>query len=141
MTIKFTEPKKILPEDIEELEKVVGCPINKEVYDFLNRYSGAMPESNIFDVYTNQQSNIREIYTIPEIIDSYKLIDYEIDKLDPLMIPITYDGCGNEVYINLREGSAIYFLEHETADIYKVANSIHDFLQMIIPDNFDLEPS
>jgi len=130
--------------EILAVENVLGIKINEEYLKFNQRYNGGVPESNIFKVPPNNESDIAEFLELKSIPqDAYPIKD-EVGKY---IIPIAFDSCGNYICIsNERNDGEIYFWDHELPEgeaLTKLAPSFADFLDMVRPfddSQITLEP-
>ena len=120
--------------EISEIEDVLGIKLNKEFLEFVRRYNGGVPESNIFRISKDNEAEVAKFIALNAIPQDADFIRKSSGKY---IIPIAYDTCGNYVCIsNERNDGEIYFWNHEFSDLNAlttIAPSLADFLGMLHP--------
>ncbi|MEH7609006.1 SMI1/KNR4 family protein [Priestia megaterium] len=144
--------KRFNHKDLERVEKKVGASFPEQYINFLRKYNGGEVENSIVELpFEEIESFIlssffgTRVEDINDIISCYDTFENRIPKG---CVPIGRDVGGNIVCLNLnRKGYGYIFLwdhdielefednEMETQDLYYVAPSFDDFLQMIKPYN------
>jgi hypothetical protein len=120
--------------DILLVEKNLGIKLNRQFVDFVCRFNGGTPESNIFKISEDNDSSIRKFIELNDIPREASFFREEVGKY---IIPIAYDDFGNYVCIsNEQNDGAIYFWEHEYPEgeaLIELAPSLARFLDMVHP--------
>ncbi|PEA35649.1 SMI1/KNR4 family protein [Priestia megaterium] len=142
--------KRFSQQDLNELEKKVGASFPEEYVNFLREYNGGEVEDNIIELRSVEIESFNlssffgtRLEDINNLLSCYDTFESRIPKGS---IPIGRDLGGNIICLNLnREGYGYIFLwdhdielefednEMEIQDLYYVAPSFEDFLQMIKP--------
>lgn len=142
--------KRFSQQDLNELEKKVGASFPEEYVNFLRKYNGGEVEDNIIELSSGEieSFNVSSFFgtRLEDINDLLSCYDTFEGRIPKGSIPIGRDVGGNIVCLNLnREEYGYIFLwdhdielefednEMEIQDLYYVAPSFEDFLQMIKP--------
>lgn len=133
MSVSYEMKKPQSNEDLNRLEQALKLNLSLEVRKFLLQWCGAEMEENVFHL-ENNNSNVRHILTVDEILEYRPYLDDINDKA----FPFTIDSCGNFVIIDLDKGGAVFFWDHEcwNDDMEKLADNPDEFLLMLQPYSY-----
>jgi len=140
MRIKINRAKSAPAADqIAGVEKALGLKLPSDYLDFLAKYNGGEPDTNIFEIPgAKNESGINEFVEIKRLVREYELAGFK--NLDGV-VPIAFAEGGNYICLATKGKNigAIYFWDHEISDdtnaLIKVANSISEFLGLLKPFN------
>lgn len=138
---------------IEQFEKSTGLQLKKEYLEFLEKYNGGNPESNIVEL-DNEEIKSFSITTffgvgidgINDVIEQFSLLYKRVPKG---CLPIARVEGGNIICLNLNieKNGYVFLWNHETEllyeddmtieKLYPVADSFTEFLNKIKPYNPD----
>ena len=133
MNIKIPKTKGVTPGEIAQCERELGIKFPADYVEFVVIHDGAKPESNTFQLGTNNSSAVNRFVPVNEIVSTRK----RVDGFHKDMLPIAYDDCGNFVYLNPLNWS-VYFWDHEIQEAdYRLAGSFGEFLSLLKPFGLD----
>lgn len=133
MKIKINDIDKIQNIDISMFEKNTGLILPKYFREFVIKYNGGTPSSNVFIINENYDISITKFISIKEMMKFRN----RIENIDIDVFPIAIVEGGNYLLINLKDGSVTFWDHEEPFNKYLLANNINDFLLKIEP--FDIE--
>jgi hypothetical protein len=112
MTIIIEEKgRSIRMDELIDLEATIGKQLPSDYKNFLLAYNGGIPENNIFDIPSaDNSSGISELLGVDDIINSKRIMH---NRLVEDALPIAYDECGNLICLVLGPKEGVYFWEHE----------------------------
>lgn len=126
-------------QDIAALEQATGRVLPESFRRFVDGNDGAAPDGNIFEVAGNGDASVDHFLPVAEI-PYWKNLAQDL----PLRaFPIAADGCGNYVVIGEGEQGPIFFWDHETGSLTKLAETLEQFLTLLQPfdpESVTLEP-
>jgi len=135
MKIALKGGKPASEDQIQVLERALGCHLPAEFRTFVKTHDGATPESNIFDVGGHNHSGVREFIPIDEIQERCD----RIEGFPKDGYPIAGDDCGNFVFL-YKNRRPVYFWEHELPDdITELAPDFRAFLDKLEPFDSSVE--
>lgn len=131
MKVKLTKGLAAAQNDLTALQQELGEALPSEFIEFVARYDGAEPETNIFKIgATTNESGINGFIPVKEIAREMP----RIENLPARSFPVAWAEGGNYVFINLAAGGAVFFWDHERPDnIVRLANSFRPFLELLEP--------
>jgi hypothetical protein len=130
MNVKFSKSKAIEQKEINLFSQALGCSLPSDLEKFFIEFNGSKPETNIFTVSENNESGINELIPISKILEECKYLTHVGKKAFPVAIA---EG-GNYVVIDLDKDQSVYFWDHEEPqNMIKLANSIYEFLDSVMP--------
>ncbi|WDE09010.1 SMI1/KNR4 family protein [Thalassomonas viridans] len=133
MNVKLQKIKKLSDADITLFEKKIGFELPFSFRNFLLKFNGAEPETNIFNIESANDSGVNGFIPLNEILKEAK----NLDCIDKTILPIAWAEGGNYVVLDTRDG-IVYFWDHEVpSEEHKLANDIDLFLNNLKP--FDPE--
>lgn len=136
-----------------KFEKEIGLHFTVEYTNFIEKYNGGIPESNIVRLRQNSDDSSISITSFlgvglesyDNIIEQYNLLKGRIPKG---CVPIANTEGGNVICINLNsqmygyiflwnhEEEVLYdYNEIKLSNLYLIANSFEEFLNTILPYN------
>lgn len=120
---------------IVKYENAIGTSLPQQYKTFIKKYNGGVTPSSYFNI-NGVSSDLRGFYGIGKV-------KYSLNSKRPKMIdgskylPIAMDTFGNDILINLDKGE-IFFKDHETGNMKKLASSLKEFINKCksdVPDN------
>ncbi len=114
---------------ISEYEDNIDAKLPDTYKIFLQKYNGGETPNTKFSTQ-DTTSDIKGFYGIGNVkysLDTIKLIVLKGKNY----LPIAFDSFGNDVIIGLGD-EAIYFLDHETNDIKRIADGLKAFIDICI---------
>ncbi len=118
---------------IADAERSRGAPFPEQYAAFLNAPEGSAVEANRFSVPGGDASQVHLI--IPAGMLEMRITALE-QRLGPGFLPVAL-AAGGEILMSTDDGS-IHFYEFRSSDptahLAKVADSIPDFLERLVPD-------
>jgi hypothetical protein len=122
MIVKLMESKPAKIEEIKETERQLGCVFPQDYHEFLLKYNGSVPESNVFrnDLIVSVDSFIPVAEIGP--------ISMEIEGFPFDAFPIAEVPSGNFVYLR-KNSFDVFFWDHEIEKEKKLASSFTEFLE------------
>jgi len=135
MKISLNNGRAASEDAIASLEAAVGRRLSEPFRHFLKEYDGAEPETNI--VNGNNDCGVNQFIPAARIGSERKYIE----NLPKLGYPVAWSEGGNYVFIDEGKNGAVYFWDHETAGITKLADDFQSFLDLMEPlEDIELKP-
>lgn len=132
----------ITGEQLNDVEKRLRLRLPDDYRRFLLESNGCVPESNIFYIEGENNSGVREFFSIDQAIDEKTAME---DRIPPPALPIADDECGNLICLKYSNaGWCVVFWDHETEQVFELAESFDGFLQCLRPfgiDDIGLKPA
>src|SRR5579872_1179611 len=113
MKIRLENGKPASQEEILALEASLGSRLSGSFKHFLESQDGAKPQLNIFLVDQQYQGRVNRFIPISEIEKKRRYIENIPEKAYPVAVA---EG-GNFVFIDEGRKGAVFFWDHETAEI------------------------
>ena len=132
MTIKINDPKR--PASIYEIEafeeEVLNVRLPEEYKLFVQRYNGAKPESNVFEINATNESGVNQFIPLANLQEQRAQV---VGRLAKKYLPIAWAEGGNYVCLNLDDGSVSFWDHEDSAEPTRLAGSFSDFLDVLRP--------
>jgi cell wall assembly regulator SMI1 len=143
MTVSIKKTKPLDEFDIAAFEKENRIKLPAQYREFVMKYNGSEPESNVLDVKCVRRDS-GEIYEnslgVSRFIPLMRIITEgkHIDGVSCRFIPVAEDSCGNYVCLDLDTDGEVFFWDHEDpSDDIRLANSWKEFLESL--EAFDVD--
>ena len=123
------------------IEDAVGAKLPESYAEFIRTADGGHPEVNCFRPYgVTDAENFFDIdwfYSLqnPKIELLEDALLKWADILGPGNLPVGRDGGGNQIYLDLNEGSSVWFYMHDASESrLKISDSFSEFLHHLFPN-------
>lgn len=106
MTIRFFDSYPILNDEIESWEQEWRTTLPEDYKKFLQKYDGATPETNLFNMSDGNNSGVSKFISLKNVKAEAQNLGKDRDAL----LPVAWAEGGNYVVLKARtEGFAVYF--------------------------------
>lgn len=119
--------------DIAAVEEFLGTELPTGLKSFIAEHDGAKPETNIFRITNENDSGVNRFIPARQFVSERKFID----NLPPRAFPLAWAEGGNYVLVDMNAREAVFFWDHETQELIRLAEDFNDFLGSLQPFNVD----
>ena len=134
MNIKLKNGRRARSADVASLQRALGFSLPDAYVTFVLENDGALPEPNIFRVSDSNDSGVTGFVPVKEVL---KLRAY-LDGIPRGAFPVAWAECGDHVLIDVGEGGAVYYRDHEIeGPLERIAADFNSFLSALKP--FDIK--
>ena len=111
MRVTLRNPKQgVSDKEIAALEARLGARLPEDYKAFLGIHNGSVPETNVFKVNAVRDSGVNQFIPFKDLLRQRALV---ADAPAGKTLPIAWAEGGNLVCLDLRNGDAILFWDHE----------------------------
>lgn len=132
MKLKLQGGRAASEQNVLALETRLGCKLSDSFRKFLQANDGAKPETNIFRISDNNECGVNRFIPSDEVLKERSYIE----NIPPKAFPVAWAEGGNYVFVDEGKNGAVYFWDHETAEVTELASTFGDFLNLLQP--FDI---
>lgn len=121
-----------------EIASIIGEKLPQDYVELMKNADGGHPEINCFHPQGGDPNNLFEIdwfYSLnsPDAERAKDVLVNWRHLLGMRSLPIGRDGGGNQIYIDLSEGSSVWlFLHDENGMKIKISNSLAEFIDSLV---------
>ncbi|MGE5183278.1 MAG: SMI1/KNR4 family protein [Acidobacteriota bacterium] len=132
MRVKLTGGAPAPLAAVEALEAALGHELSACVKQFLRAHDGATPEANVFAIDAANHAGVNQFIPVAQVISERA----NVDDMSARAYPIAWAEGGNYVVIDEDRAGAVFFWDHETAALTRLADDLDAFLALLRP--FDI---
>ena len=135
----------LMPQELHQLQRTLGFVLLPSYAAFLQRFNGAIPETNIFEIPGLTASISSFLGRSPQPLDDLEAT-YQtyFDRLPEQTMPVALAAGGNLIVLNMNTGK-VYFWDHENeaapgeqpsySNMHLLAETFDDFMESLMPYN------
>lgn len=115
-------------DNVNEFEKITNIKLPQDYIELIKKYNGARPSLKLFKTVSGVEHVVKAIlsYNKEDRENIFKTYDWIKEQLPINFVPIASDPAGN--YICYNKDFELYYWEHETTNVEKIADSFSDFI-------------